>query len=265
MENKDNNREWVETAKENASKINSKLNDMTPVDGEFLWHGAMNRQDLKDFWENVKSVNVMFRELKLLKEDREKLWEKLDSICKRAKDKQQRANDSRNNKSSQWYKSIMSDVESADTGWPWNPETDVLKEKGQILKRAGQTLSAHKQEMTTEHKSAIFDRINAVRKNHDAHWAAIKERGAEKRRDFERKVRENLEKNYDRLRKAKDALARAESHASKLRDDISGAWNDKFKDQAYGWLSEEERKISDIEESIKRIEDWILEDEVKLR
>jgi len=55
------------------------------------------------------------------------------------------------------------------------------------------------------------------------------------------------------------------NHADDLRDKISSAWNDDFRDRAYGWLSETEDKIRDIEDSIQRIEDWIREDEEKLR
>ncbi|MFH1969261.1 MAG: hypothetical protein ABIJ53_02965 [Verrucomicrobiota bacterium] len=218
---------WVVGAKDNASKIECEIDSIMPSDGEFLWHDSMSQQNFKDFWQGVKSINAMFKELKLIKEDRERLWGKLNTACERAKDKQQKTEESKNDKSQQWYDSIMSDVMSAECD-PiiGNPDIETLKHCGQLLKKAGLALSEHKHDMTAGHKSEIFDQIKKIRENHDAYWEAVKGARSEKRRDFERKVRANLEKNYDRLRKAKYALEKAEDHARKLKDDISSAWSE---------------------------------------
>lgn len=103
-----------------------------------------------------------------------------------------------------------------------------------------------------------------IRKIHDAWWESLKKQRSEKHEDFQIKVRTNLERNYERHRKATYALESCRSHADKLRDKIASAWNEDWKDKAYVWLSELEDKIRDIEQSIDRIEEWIREDEEKL-
>ena len=52
--------------------------------------------------------------------------------------------------------------------------------------------------------------------------------------------------------------------ANDLKDKISSAYNDGWKDKAYGWLSELEDKISNTEDHLRRLEEWIREDEDKL-
>ena len=55
------------------------------------------------------------------------------------------------------------------------------------------------------------------------------------------------------------------THHAELHDKIATAWSDGFRERASMWLSETEGKIRDIEDSVLRIEDWIREDEERLR
>ena len=125
-------------------------------------------------------------------------------------------------------------------------------------------LSTHKHEMLGEHKRECFEKICEARNTHDAHWAGLKAEGERKRSNFLERVRANLEKNHERHRKVAQALERSRVHAEELRDNIASAWNDEYSDRAQGWLSEEEDRIRDIEESLEQIEGWIREDEEKL-
>jgi chromosome segregation ATPase len=153
---------------------------------------------------------------------------------------------------------------------------ETMKWKGQQLHEAGHLLSKHKHEMTKEHKAEIHERIVSIRANHEVFWGRYREYQQEKQRIYEEKkksweerqvrrqqsrerIEANIEKNRASLRKAEDALERQKQHRRKLEDDISSAYSDSFRDRAEGWLSECNDKISDIEESIERLESWVQE------
>lgn len=156
-----------------------------------------------------------------------------------------------------------------------------MKWKGQQLREAGNLLSKHKHEMTKEHKAEIHDRIVSIRANHDVFWGQYREYQKEKQQIYEQKkqaweegqvrrqhakerIEANIEKNKESLVKAQDALDRQKQHRSKLQDDISSAYSDSFRERAEGWLDECNDKISDIEDSIQRLESWIQEGREKL-
>lgn len=100
---------------------------------------------------------------------------------------------------------------------------------------------------------------------YDCWWDNYNLHRAHKRSEFQERVRENVRKNEERLRKAYDVLEKTCAQADDLRDKKDSAWGDDHRDRVYGWLSEEERRIEDIENSIEQIEKWIEEDEAKLR
>lgn len=145
------------------------------------------------------------------------------------------------------------------------PDVQEMKVLGRMLRNASSMLSKYKEEMFGEHKQECFDRIQEIRRIHDAWWDELKRHRSRKQEEFQQRVIYNLEKNYERHRKATEALRRMRNHADDLRVKIRTAWNDDFRDRAYVWLSETEDKIRYIEDSIQRIEDWIREDEEKLR
>jgi predicted nucleic acid-binding Zn-ribbon protein len=126
-------------------------------------------------------------------------------------------------------------------------------------------LSKYKEEMFGEHKQECFQLIGEIREIHDRWWSDLKQHKSKKHSEFQERVRRNIQKNQERHRKATEALERMRSKASELQDKINSAWNDEFRSRAYGWLSETEDKIRDIENSIYQIEEWIREDEQKLR
>ena len=211
----------------------------------------------------------MFKTLKpLLRKDRERLWDKYSSICEETKRKQHSEHENRKIKSEEHFNYIIKEVERARPCSLFGflpPNVQEMKELGRVLRNAGSMLSKYKEEMFGEHKQECFERIQEIRHIHDAWWEELKRHRSKKQEEFQQRVRANLEKNYERHRKASDALHRMRNHAENLRDKISSAWNDEFRDRAYGWLSETEDKIIDIEDSIQRIEGWIHEDEEKFR
>lgn len=158
---------------------------------------------------------------------------------------------------------------------------ETMKWKGQQLREAGNLLKKYKHEMIGEHKSEIHERIVSIRQEHDKFWERYRDYQQEKQQIYEQKkqaweegqarreqakerIRANIEKNKESLRKAEDALERQKQHRRKLEDDISSAYSDSFRERAEGWLDECNDKISDIEDSINRLESWIQEGKDKL-
>jgi NADH dehydrogenase/NADH:ubiquinone oxidoreductase subunit G len=229
----------------------------------------MFKRDYRSFWAHAKNISKLFKELKpLKKEDREELWSRFSSTCDETKQKQQTEHQERLWKSKSHRSDILSEISSAEVNTLFGfdpPDVEEMKRLSQVLKRAGQMLSDNKSEMLGEHKQECFEEIKNVRRAHDAWWADLTRHRDRKRENFQSRVRENLEKNYARHRKATEALRSCERSADELRDKISSAYNDDWASDARGWLSDLEDKISDIERSIDRIEDWIQEDEAKLR
>jgi hypothetical protein len=158
---------------------------------------------------------------------------------------------------------------------------DDMKWKGKQLREAGNLFKSVKHEMTKEHKAEIHERIVSIRESHDAFWGQYKEHleerakvrdekhraweeRQERRKAAKERIRANIEKNEEKLSKARDALRRHQQRRDDLRDQIASAWSDSFRERAEGWLDEVDDKISDIEQHIDRLEGWISEDESKL-
>lgn len=256
--------QWVEQAKVNAQTIESEIESLSS--GHRDWH---NQRQFHEFWPHVKRISQMFKELKpLLKDDRTRLWEWFGSICQEAKNDQQATHEARFAHSRQLANEILFAVDSCGS-YPYSVVfsygIEELKISSQKLKEAGQMLSRHKHEMLGEHKQECFKRIQEMQAEHDVWWAQFRSERSHRHEDFQSRVRANLERNYERHKKAAAALESCRVSADTLRDKIASAWNDDWRSDAEGWLSELEDKIADIESSIERIEKWIEEDQAKLR
>jgi len=232
------------------------------------WAGIGER-DYRTFWKHAREISQLFKTLKPLhRDDRDRLWKDFSAVCEDTKQKQTAKNDNRKFKSEQHRSDVLNGVERARPCSLFGflpPDVEDMKALGRVLRDAGELLSKYKMEMFGEHKQECFQAIGDMRAVHDAWWEMLKGHRSQRQEDFQQRVRANLEKNYERHRKATDALHRVRAHADDLRDKISSAWNDDFRDRATEWLSEAEDKITDIENSIQEIEGWIHEDEQKLR
>lgn len=221
------------------------------------------------------------------KEQRETAWQK---FCSLRTDAHERSQKSKQSRSDYLMIEINQELRAADFDMMMDGLGDIItfnlmkttkdgmKEKGRRLRNAGQLLSKYKGELTHEHKNEVFERIKAIRKEHDAFWGRMHQAHEEQQRQWEQKQREfearksnakdriraNIDKNKEQLRKAEDALARQKQNREKIRDQISSAYSDTFRNRAEGWLDEANAKIDDIEDSIRRIEGWIEEGRDKL-
>lgn len=143
-----------------------------------------------------------------------------------------------------------------------------MKDQGRRLADAMQMLKAHKGEMLAAHKQECFERFQDIRAQFDRYWEqrkqAVQERhetAALKRENFRQRVEANLEKNREKLRAAEQALERQRDRADSLRSQISETDSSKWRGIWSEWLDQTQTKISDIEDSIRRIRGWIEEDE----
>lgn len=254
---------WIEQAVQNASTLERE------IDGVSDGHWDTFKRDYRSFWVHAKEIAQLFKKLEpLKKEDREDSWSRFSLTCGETKQRQKSEHQERMCKSERLRDDVLSEISSSEVNTFFGfdpPDVEEMKRLSQILKHAGRMLSDNKKEMLGEHKQECFSRIQEVRRSQDAWWADLKRHRDRKLESFQSKARTNLEKNYERHRKAIEALRSCERSAEELRDKIASAWNDDWASDARGWLSDLEDKIRDIESSIHRIEDWIQEDEAKLR
>lgn len=258
------NSEWAKEAKRNAQTIEAEIVSLES-DHRNLFSRHYN---YKAFWAHANRISSLFRELKpLSRESRETLWSRFSGLCDAAKKSQTEQRESRQYHSARLRSDILSQIEAARPNSLFGfdpPDMEEMKRLGEALRKAGQMLSENKERMLGEHKQECFQRIQEVRKAQDAWWEHLKQRTTEQRTEREERARRNLEKNYERHRKATEALAQYRTKADELRDKISTAWNEDWAEGAGQRLSELEDKIQDIERSISQIEDWIREDEGRL-
>lgn len=246
-----NHNQRTEELKKNAKKIAWEVEMLSSG------HWDMFQRKYREFWEHAKQISQMFKTMKLFRGDRERLWDKFSNICDGIKRKQRSEHENRKFKSENHRNTIISEIERARPCSFFGldpPDVEEMKALGQVLRGASQMLSKYKSEMYGEHKQECFERIQEIRKVHDAWWESLKQHKSKRHEDFQAMVRANLERNYERHRKATVALESCRKHADELRDKIACAWNDDLKDKAYEWLSETEDKIRDIEQSIEGIE-----------
>jgi hypothetical protein len=145
------------------------------------------------------------------------------------------------------------------------PEIHELVERGQALKSAGDMLGKFKHEMIAKHKKSCFDHIQKIRKTHDAAWESVKAGKPRQQLETESRVRKNLEANYERYRKAADALENFQIGRGHIRTFLATCENPEKAAQATAQLAETEARIKDIEEGIRKLEKWIAEDERTLK
>ena len=113
--------------------------------------------------------------------------------------------------------------------------------------------------------AAWKDQSNRIWRLKREQWEIRKQERDEKHRLFVQRVTENITKLEGKLESATSALARHEARLEKLREDLDNAWSDSFKECCSEWIEECEKRISDIQESISRMDGWIDEERAKLR
>lgn len=258
-----------------------RLEDLVPnVDTSWNWGAEVERHDWRPVWALCKEIQADFRDSPNFetREARDSAWKKFAALRSRASELADHEKEAFGNQSRELRSELMYELKGVD----WSPINDIMfffdpttveeiKAMGRILNEVGQKLKANKHLMLAEHKSEVFERMQAKRARLDHFWEKRREANEVRQREFEQKreawrskTRANLERNRERLAKAQGAAARVRDRISenedKLRETESAKWEGIFSE----WIAEGYDKLADIESSIERLEGWIAEDEDKL-
>jgi FMN-dependent NADH-azoreductase len=254
-----------------ADSILAKVEQAQPSD--FILSPDDLRETLKDLGNHLRQAGEMLSRHKheMLGEHKQECFNRIQEMRATHQvywDRVKSSQDQRQSRSRQLANDILSEIEGSrpcDLFGFMPPDVEEMKCLGRKLRDAGQRLSSHKREMFGEHKQECFDRIQEMRKVHDAWWEMLTQHRSQSFEDRQSRIRANIDQNYERHRKAAAALESCRTHADELRNQIASAWNDDWRSRAEGWLAELEDKIRDIESSLERIEEWIREGESRLR
>lgn len=119
--------------------------------------------------------------------------------------------------------------------------------------------------MIAKHKKTCFDKIQTIRKTHDAAWEALKAVRPKQQTGTKFRSRKNLEANYERNKKAANALENFRIGRDHIRTFLASCKDPEKAEKAKIQLAETEARIRDIEEGIQKMGTWIAEDEQNLK
>ena len=253
---------WLRDAHANAEHLDREIRKLTLLTGPI-------RSDLpivtkyQDFWALAKSISTLFRELKpLARNDRDLLWKQFNALCLEVKEHQKTGYGTLQTLSKAHADEIQKQVDLArlPSGVAAH-DVLTLMECGLALKNAADLLAKFKHEMLAKHKKISFERIQEVRRAHDAAWHLVTPEKPPQKMAFELRVRKNLETNYERYRKASSALENFQIAAVQLRAIIDSCGSTDEVARAAVRLGEIQARIRDIAEGMRKLELWIEEDE----
>jgi hypothetical protein len=252
---------WLKNAHKNAELLDQDIKNLLLLTNPIRENLPVITK-YQDFWNQAKRITTLFKELKpLAQSDRDLLWKQFNALCWEVKEKQKTQYGALESLSQGHFDEIMKLVEQAQLP-PGAPAMEIheLVERGQALKNAGELLGKFKYEMIAKHKKTGFDHIQKIRKTHDEAWGSVKA-GKPRESETESRVRKNLEANYERYRKAADALENFQIGKGHIRRFLSTCEDPGKIARATAQLAETEQRIKDIEEGIRKLEKWIEVDE----
>jgi hypothetical protein len=220
----------------------------------------------QDFWNQAKLITRLFKEKKpLARNDRDLLWNEFNGLCGAVRESQKAGHGALESLSQGHLDKILHFLELAHLP-PGAPAGQVeLVKRGQALKGAGDHLGTYKHEMIAKHKKTCFDRIQECRKTHDAAWARIKEEKPSRKGDHEARIRKNIAANYERRKKAANALENFQIGRGHILTFLAGCEDPAKLATAKARLAETEARIGDIENGIRQLDAWIADDEKRLK
>jgi hypothetical protein len=257
---------WLKSAHKNAELLDQEIKNLSLLTSPIRENHPIIAK-YQDFWNQVKHITELFKELKPLAQgDRDLLWKRFNTCCREVKEKQKSEYGTLQSLSQGHLDEIMKLAELAQLphGAP-PPEIHELVEHGQALKNAGDMLGKFKHEMIAKHKKICFNHIQKIRKTHDMAWGSKKAGNPQQQSKAESRVRKNLEVNYERYRKAASALENFQISRGHIRTFLASCENPEKVAQANSQLAETEARIKDIEEGIRKLKKWIAEDEQMLK
>jgi hypothetical protein len=257
---------WLKNAHENAELLDLEIKNLVSLTSPIRENRPIITK-YQDFWNKAKHITALFKELKpLAQSDRDLLWKQFNALCRNVKEKQKAEYGTLESLSKQHLDEIMklADLAQLLPDAP-PPEIHELVERGQALKNTGDALGRFKHAMIAKHKKTCFDRIQEIRKTHDAAWVSVKTGTLRQQPESESRVRKNLEANYERYRKAVIALENFQIGRGHILTFLASCENPERGAKAKIQLAETEARIKDIGEGIRKLEKWIAEDERLLK
>jgi len=257
---------WLKEAHAHAELLDREIKNLSALTGPIREDRPIVTK-YQDFWNKAKQITGLFRELKpLAKSDRDLLWKRFNDLCRDVKEKQKAEYGTLESLSQQHLDEIMklADLAQLPHGAK-SPDIHLLVEHGQALKNAGDTLGRYKHAMIAKHKKACFDTIQGIRKTHDAAWESVHAVKPKQQTGPKFRARKNLEANYERRRKAENALENFQIGRGHIRAFLASSEDPEKIAKAKMQLAETEARIKDIEDGIRRLEKWIAEDEKNLK
>jgi hypothetical protein len=257
---------WLKNAHTNAEHLDREIKNLVSLTSQ-IRENRLIITKYQDFWNRAKQITALFTELKpLAKSDRDLLWKQFNDLCREVKEKQKTEYGTLESLSQQHFNEIMkiADLAQIPPG-ARVPEIHELVERGQALKNAGDMLGRFKHAMIAKHKKASFDKIQEIRKTHDAAWDLINAVKLKQQTGTKFHSRKNLEVNYLRYKKAAGALENFRIGRDNIRTFLATCNDPEKETKAKIQLAETEARIKDIEEGIRKLGKWIAEDEQNLK
>jgi hypothetical protein len=257
---------WLRNAHANAELLDREIKNLVSLTSPIRENRPIVTK-YQDFWNKAKQITAQFKELKpLAKSDRDLLWNRFNTVCREVKDKQKTEYGTLESLSQQHLDEIMklTDLAQLPQGVPVL-EIHELVERGQALKNAGDTLGRFKHAMIAKHKKACFDKIQRIRKTHDTAWDSISAVKPKQQTGTKFRSRKNLEANYERYKKAANALENFRIGRDHMRTFLASCNDPEKAAKVKIQLAETEARIQDIGEGIRKLRKWIAEDEQNLK
>jgi hypothetical protein len=253
---------WLKNAHANAEHLDREIKKLLALTSPIRENCPVITK-YQDFWNQAKQLTTLFRELKpLAQRDRDLLWNQFNDLCRDVKEKQKTEYGALENMSQVHFNEIMqlADFAQVPPG-ALTGEIHDLVERGQSLKRASDLLGKFRTEMIAKHKKACFDRIQEIRKTHNAAWAPLKNEKPTQQSITRSFVRKNLDANHERRKKAAVALENFQIGRGHILTFLASCRDPMKEASAKAQLAETEARIKDIEEGIRKLDTWIAEDE----
>lgn len=264
------------------SKI-SKLEDMIPhVEEGFSFGFEAERHDWRPVWALCKEIQEQFRGRKEFdsREAHQAAWDRFQTARQKASRLADIEKERFSDQSARIKEGILDDAQTAY----WSKSADFfvgavlghttkeeMIELQKVLKRAGRKLSENKHRMTREDKDECFTAIQEARATHDDFWGRYREyreakqqEHAEKQAAWERKTRDRIADNRERISRLQNARDKVQQNIRDNEAKAAEAWSDDFRDRVQSWIAEGYESLAELDEKIDRIRGWIAEDEAKL-
>jgi hypothetical protein len=257
---------WLKSAHKNAELLDLEIKNLSSLINPIRENRPIIAK-YQDFWNKVKHITGLFKELKpIAQRDRDLLWKQFNAYCKEVKEKQKTEYGALESLSQGHFDEIMKLAELAELSQgPHTPQIHELVERGQALKNAGELLGKFKHQMIAKHKKICFNQLQKIQKTHEMAWELKKALTPLQKSKAESRVRKNLEANYDRHRKAASALENFQISRHHIRTFLASCENPEKIAQVNTQLEETEARIKDIEEGIRKLKKWIADDEQMLK